>query len=293
MLFSLLPILLSLVDTIIERGGVIKAGGVEIDFSQVPQTGVSGFTVPVNIGIPGQTVSDSSTTQILDALRQATACDVVIIDLEEGHAWWETRLLVLLAGAVRLKKPAKVVFLGKDARVDKCFQGWGYPRELLACLLRAHSQYPMSYQKAMAAARQWEMVEPTGDIQKPPKLPWAPLGLASQHPWMAFDGASGLPNELLAEQLLQSDLGMEVESKEQPKKISLTRLEELFRPVLYKDNLDESWPAERQIDAFFGSDFDYIAMTQNSRYNSLVSRVTLLNSIVKQLISGEEKTKKK
>jgi hypothetical protein len=61
--------------------------------------------VPSNIGVPGQAVQDSLTTNILDALKQATDCEVVIIDLEDGRAWWETRLLVLLAGAVKLEGP--------------------------------------------------------------------------------------------------------------------------------------------------------------------------------------------
>ena len=34
-------------------------------------------------------------------------------------AWWETRLLVLLAGAVRHKK---IVFVGKDANMDRDFR---------------------------------------------------------------------------------------------------------------------------------------------------------------------------
>jgi hypothetical protein len=111
-LISLLPVLLAVLDIIIERGSVIEYGGVRIDFSQVPQMGMSGFTVPTNIGVSGQAVSDSSTTEILDALRHATACEIIVIDLEEGQAWWETRLLVLMAGAVRLGKPHKVVFAG-------------------------------------------------------------------------------------------------------------------------------------------------------------------------------------
>lgn len=45
--------------------------------------------------------------------------------------------------------------------------------------------------------------------------------LATQHYWWAFDQATGLPNELLAEQLLASDLGAKIESQGEPKKISL------------------------------------------------------------------------
>lgn len=283
-LISLLPVLLAVLDIIIARGGAIEYGGVRIDFSQVPQMGMSGFTVPTNIGVAGQPVNDSSTTEILDALREATACEIVVVDLEEGQAWWETRLLVLLAGAVRLKKPEKVVFVGMDGGIDKCFQGWSHPYELLSHLLQAHPQYPMSYHKAMAAVRQWEMVEPSGAGTVPPQPGWMQAGLATQHPWMAYDAGTGLPNALFAEQLLASDLGVEVESQEQPKRISLVRLEELFRPVLHKESVDEIWPAERQLSEFLNSDSDYLAVTQNSKYSTMVSRLTVLNSIVRTLV---------
>ncbi|MFX0206045.1 MAG: hypothetical protein ACFFDT_08655 [Candidatus Hodarchaeota archaeon] len=352
LIFSLLPVLLALVDAIIERGGVIKAGGVEIDFSQVPQMGTSEFIVPVNIGISGQSVADSSTTEILDALKQATACDVVIIDLEDGQAWWETRLLVLLVGAVRLQKPQKLVFIGKDRGIDKCFQGWGHPRELLPLLLQAHPQYLRSYHAAKAAARQWELVEPTGDVANPPRLPFtqktiekynfqdddlvlkllkkgiiksvsyqpnltrfddsiadesqlrqrlkqiagieidpivaiwkqsSQAGLAEQHPWMAFDNTTGLHNPLLTEQLLANDLGQRVEEEEEPKRISLVRLEELFRSVLYTEIIDDSWPAERQLHEFLNSGSDYLAVTQEGRYLTMVSKLNVLNSIVRIL----------
>ena len=43
-LFSVLPVLLALVDVIIERGGVIDYKGMKIDFSQMPKMGASGFT---------------------------------------------------------------------------------------------------------------------------------------------------------------------------------------------------------------------------------------------------------
>ena len=65
-------------------------------------------------------------------------------------AWWETRLLVLLAGAVRHKK---IVFVGKDANMDRRFQGWSYVDDLLPQLVTAHPQYARSLESAWAAAR--------------------------------------------------------------------------------------------------------------------------------------------
>jgi hypothetical protein len=45
----------------------------------------------------------------------------VIIDLKESQAWRETRLLVLLVGVERLKKPEKIVFVVTDAGKGQCF----------------------------------------------------------------------------------------------------------------------------------------------------------------------------
>lgn len=99
---------------------------------------------------------------------------------------------------------------------------------------------------------------------------------------MAFDQTTGLPNELRAEQLLATDLGDKMEK--QPKLISIVRLEELFRPVLYKWCIDESWPSERQIKEFFDSDSDYFPITQKGKYTAMVSRLTVLNAVVRTLV---------
>jgi hypothetical protein len=293
LVLSLLPVLLALLDFIIERGAVIEYGGIKVDFSQSREMGTAGITVAPNIGVRGQAVTDSSTTQILDALKQATASEVVVIDLEEGQAWWETRLLVLLAGADRLKKPEKIVFVGTDARKEQRYQGWSYASDLLPRLVKAHPQYERSLQAARAAAQQWELVEPVNPVvpgapSVPAQPPWLSGTLATRYQW-AFDASTGLRNELFAEQLLQSDLGEKVEKQEGSRSISLVRLEELFRPVLNKECIDLSWPADRQLDTFLETEASSIAVTQDGKYSTLVSRLTLLNELLKPLVKGRQR----
>lgn len=108
----------------------------------------------VTIGVPGRAISDSDTAQILHALHEAANTDMVVIDLEDGEAWWETRLLVLLAGAVRLGRPVAVVFVATDRGCPRRFQGWGEPAKLLRRILRVDPQYEQSYWAALTAARQ-------------------------------------------------------------------------------------------------------------------------------------------
>lgn len=286
--FSSFPLLLALVDLIIERGAVLKYAGFEIDFSKLESPAMAGITIEPIAGVPGQPVTDSSTTKILDALKAATSCNVAIIDLEDGEAWWETRLLVLLAGAERLKRPQKVVFVGTEGGRRQQFQGWAHPDELMKCLVRQNEQYQRSVLATRVAVRQWELVDPRNRIAGQPfplpaTPPWMTSSLAIGYPTMAFDQSTGLPNEFFAEQLLAAELGQEVESQTNIRGMSLVRMNELFQSVLIKDHLDESWPLDRQREAFFRDRDQHIAITKNKTYVTMLAKLDVIGEMVRKL----------
>jgi len=295
MVLSLLPLLLALLDVLIAQGAIIEYAGVKVNFARSKETAPIGITVAPNIGVPGVPVSDSSSAQILETLREATRTAVAVIDLERGQAWWETRLFVLLAGANRLRKPDKIVFVGTDATVERRFEGWAHPDDLLPLLAATDPRFEWCLYATRAAAWQWQLVEPLERpvtpagvaAANPPVPPWMTGTLAKAYQWMAFD--AGLPNDLFAEQLLQSELGKRIETQEPPRSITLTRLEDLFRPVLNKEAVDLTWPAEKQLEAFLSSNAPYIAVTTDGRYSALVSRETLLNEAMKSLVRGSGK----
>jgi hypothetical protein len=281
---SALPVLTAVLDMVSARGGKFEYGGVTIDFSNLPHRALPALSMPANIALPNVPVDDSSTIKIIDALKSAVTCDVVTVDLGKGHDWWETRLLVLLAGAARLERPRVVVFIGEQGGESGQLQGWGYPSKLLPHLLKTDPQYSHSYHAAQAAARQWALVEPSV-LPVPPFPPSVQPGLATQYPLMAFDG--GLPNPLLAEQLLAADLGQKIEKIEiinGARPISLVRLQEIFKPALYRYEVDTSWPQERQVSEFLSSGSEYVAITQNGRYQSMVSRLSLLSAFMKDIV---------
>lgn len=123
LIVSLLPIILIIVDKVIERGGKFEYGDFKIDFSKVESKSIADITVSANIGVRGKPVTDSLTTNIVSALRDASANSIVIIDIKDGEAWWETRLLVLLSGAVRLGCPDKIVFVASQSGKTQHFVG--------------------------------------------------------------------------------------------------------------------------------------------------------------------------
>jgi hypothetical protein len=203
LILSLLPILLVLVDTVARQGGAIAFRDIRVDFAGSVEP-ASSITIPRNIGLPGQPDSDSTTTEIIDTLRNAAGNEIVVVDLEEGDAWWETRLLVLCAGAARLRRPSAIVFVATK-RTPWQFQGWAPPGELLRALLRAEQGYRRSYATAEAAAAQWALVPPppAGAPCPPPGHPWF-SGPALTHSWMAWRQlpTGCKPNELATEQFL-------------------------------------------------------------------------------------------
>ena len=110
----------------------------KIDFSQIdlnrPELRHESFGLPANIGVVGPIISDAAPMHIMETLRQASHHEVVVIDLQDGDAWWVTRLLALSAGAVRAGSPKALVFVGKQENQDLRYLGWSRPADVLPTL---------------------------------------------------------------------------------------------------------------------------------------------------------------
>jgi len=89
---------------------------------------------------------------------------------------------------------------------------------------------------------------------------------------------------MLPEQILAVELGREIETQVQHKTISIARLEELFRPVLRKNSIDQCWETERQISEFFADDSSHIAITNKGKYVAIIEKLKILYAIVKTLV---------
>jgi hypothetical protein len=97
-LLALVPVFLSVLDLVVERGGTVEApGGVKISFAAVEvsaRVDVSRTTISSNLGgTPGVSVADTGGATILQTLKPALGSDVAVLELGEGQEWWQTRLL--------------------------------------------------------------------------------------------------------------------------------------------------------------------------------------------------------
>ena len=76
--------------------------------------------------------------------------------------------------------------------------------------------------------------------------------------------------------------------EDQPDRLTLARLEEVFAQCLYRDTVDLESPSRQQILAFLSSDAPYVALVQKSRYEGLVERAEVERLVLRHLFAQAE-----
>jgi hypothetical protein len=307
---GLLPVALVLIHALIRRGGKLSFQGITIDLGGADPRAVE-FRIDTNIGVEGEAVSDSSSARILDALEKAAETDVIVVDLEDGKAWWETRLLILVAGAVRIGRPRSIVFVASTAQQKRFYLGWAPPGALLEALLSErnprHSVYLKSYGLALETGEKWqESIERLGPHPAagvapapPPDLPPVSAGW-NWASWVAWDGSRA--NPFATEQFLALALGNELEetwkaspfpadpkassAEKFPGAVTVTQetLDSQFAGKLHRVAIEETAGSDDQVDAFLIDSGEFAPITRSGSYLRLASRSALLNGLVQQLL---------
>jgi hypothetical protein len=308
---GLLPVLL------VVLGGVrsVEAGGVKVAFAAV-QDVVSKTTVDArtrlanNLGQPPGQVYDEKGDSIIALLNDAVGNDVVVVDLKEGKAWWETRLLLLAAGATRLGHPRAIVFTAAKPGRPVAFVGWAAPAGMLRRLLASDHQLRDAYDQAQRDAMLWRLSSqhvPTAQRL----LPWASAGKATEYvqpgsklpqlgqpsenenfvefPWPSPNAQGPLQphqdDDFAAERFLLATFGP-LETEDALRTLSEMRVKDLFGSILHTDAVDRADNEEQWIATIVGSTADYFAVTAGGQFVNLVPREAAVNAVLGALVSG-------
>lgn len=290
LVLALLPVVLLLIDRVAGAGGQVEAFGVRVQFAAAVGAQRQAF-IPPTLGLQeGEALNDTSTVKILDTLRQAARSDLAVVDLGEGRKWWETRLLVLCAGAARMDRPGAVVFVETAGGKDKVYLGWARPRDLVESLLQAREDFRPAYYTSLAVARQWDLaIPPVPSVEGSPgeqaRLPF-PIGPDSGVSQIVYPQLTPTPNQLAAEQILAQRLGG-LEMTGRYGLLFPSRLQDLFRPVLRTRSVDlgdettrdAAWAA----DLLRGTD-PYIAVTRDEQFVGLLPREQALSAVLRSVL---------
>jgi hypothetical protein len=293
---ALLPVLLVVLGRVADRGGsVTLPGGFGLAFAGVEavQSQSGAVRISANLGAPpGIDVFDSGGGNIMAALGRAVSNPVAIVDLEDGNAWWETRLMILLSGGVRLGSPRAVAFTATSGGRPARFMGWAPTNELLRCMLSTASpDLSRGVHLARADVLKWEVGTPDEALTLV-KLPWAralgdaPPGGANGAPkrqelteYPMYRSAA--PLDLVPEALLLQHMA---HLEAQPRRVTVTRLNELFEPVLRRESIAEDDDDSVKARKITETADDFLAITTAGRLVNLISRAVAVNAVLQSLL---------
>jgi hypothetical protein len=298
-LLSLLPIALLVLESVAQSQGSVSFRGVSVDFGAVAQAAAAEVTrstiaIPRNVAEEGVDVGDSGHSEVLSVLREASRAEVVVVDLEDGHAWWDSRLLLLCAGAERQGRPTAVVFVATIDGVRRRFVGWADPADVVARILEADPELHYAYMVARASASRAELTFPgraapgaypsvTPALDAAPK----PQHVVSDHE--LFERRAELQLPLAPAMALVKALGRTVHPLEEAgsvRHLSVVGLVELLAPVLHTRHTEESAPDDRWVSAVAALDLDYLVVTASGVYRGMAPRERLTRALLHAVVSA-------
>ncbi len=285
-LIGLLPVL-SLV-----LGGVsaFKAAGVEVSFAAVQQAVYAAdeatvrSTLSDNLGAPPGVVLDSAGDTIIQALRAAVTNDVVVVNLGEGHEWWDTRLLLLTAGATRLGHPRAIAFTATRGVNPGQYLGWAAPADLLRAQLSRDRRWREAYRLAHRDTLLVALADETSHLPWPTPDPTTPDPVS---PFVSMPtNSQGADDPYLPERFLRDRLRQLEFSPHEPERleITITRLEDLFAPVLHQDSMDTQGDEAQWFDGILNDTAPYLAVIAQGQLAALVPRGLAINAALRSLL---------
>jgi hypothetical protein len=290
----LLAVLLGLLPVVfVVLGGVrsVEAAGVKVAFVAVRDVVNTGGVVTPrsfitdNLRNPPLTVTDaaleSAKDTIIAALKNAAGADCVVADLQRGDDWWDTRLLVLVAGAARLASPRAVVFTGATTDRPRGFVGWATPSELLGQLLATEPTLRGAYQAAqrdllMRHLAAWRDQDGTLKQALPPTDPGSPSTVTPD------DGFE--PERVLLDKVRA------LEPPDTTRRLTEDRVRALFRPILHTKAVELEDDERKWAEAILTSTADFVAVTRGRQFENLVPRRRAVNAVLLAVISGRNRT---
>ncbi|MGW4873925.1 hypothetical protein [Streptomyces chartreusis] len=288
-LLSLLPVILLFVQTLAASNvsASIQLPGVSLSFagaSESAAVSVRTATLAENLDTPEDVpFAQTSLRSVLRALRRAHDSDVTVVDLRQGHTWWETRLFILVAGAARRDRPQVIAFVGDRNGRPGAFLGWASPSRLLDMHLSAVPALAEAYERARVEAMKWELGLP-GPRLAPTGIPYVTLPWDNTQFYLP-SVVDERPDPAFAFELfLQQSLDQP--SPEPRQHVTVQRLMLLYEPVLVTDSIDAQADDSAWAQMLAASPRRFFAVTTAGQFKSLVPRDALIAALVARLVAA-------
>ncbi len=295
LLLSLVPLGLVVLESVASSHGSVSFRGVSLDFGAAAQAAAaavnrSALAIPRNVAHQGLDIADSGHVEVLAVLRDASRAEVVVVDLEDGHAWWDSRLLLLCAGAQRAGRPRVVVFVATVAGQTRRFLGWAAPADVVPLLLRTSSELAYAHAVAATLTNRVQLTFPGRSGAGPQLQPAMPPPAEFSHFANDYQMFGQVGDLLLPEspataftRALASTV-QPLEREHRTTDVTAIKLLELLTPVLHRGHIDEQAADAEWLQAAVRLDSEYLGVTDAGVYRGLVTQVHLQRALLAAMV---------
>ncbi len=270
--------------------------GIKLNFSAAAAAATIGTAkVTENLVQPGMQINESSFKELNEAALRATEQTVVVIDLEDGRAWYKTRLFAMAATAEILNGPKSIVLVGQRGGSPMQAGGWIRPRDIVKAIVRSDPRYADVWQRAKTylyrlQAQATEIPAADQSLQFPKFLfyrdnPFREVGAASimfilvdqmrnpDPPWPPPAAATPPTAQPAALE------GYNIEPW-----ITLGEAEATFDAWLVRDTLDLGKSENEQVAAIMAAKGDIVVATRDGRYAGLIDVARAERELLRQML---------
>jgi hypothetical protein len=269
-----------------------EAFGVKFNLPAAVQNSEAAFaSLPSGVIQQGVLMPESSSGALEQAAQEAFRHQVLVIDLEDGKAWYLTRLFALAATAEFLGSPSLLVLVGQSGGRQKQAGGSIAPSDLVRAVTQKDARYARALRNAKAYLRLLRTNSPP-----PPVAPGAVPGRTpvfarfGQYQYVYEEVGEALFMRVLVEELKWPDLNVlgpaeaPPEAEGNPPWITLPELLALAAPWIQKDVVELTDPPKTQIKAILDAKSDCVLAVRNGTFEGLVEVDRAVRQVVLQLI---------
>lgn len=291
LVLAFLRIIGPILDYLRQAGAKLDTPLIKLDFAGAAQVVVAtsqSWVLSDDLIRKSPSVPDSTLPELERGVQNFPSQAEIVVDLEDGGAWYTTRVFAVAATAMEIGSPRAIVLVGQRNGIPRQFGGWVKPEDVVTAFSRQDQKFAVVHARArqyLAHLREhsddsnYTAAPTSGTPSRFPKY--------QQYVWRFRKfGDSAFISILVDQMLLPENAGLDevLEKPQQPPWINLGELERLLEPWLISDQVKVDLDPKSQVTKVLGSPHDVIASTRSGQFVGMVDVRRVERDIVRQLV---------
>jgi hypothetical protein len=234
-------------------------------------------------------IPDSALPELERSVENFVNQAEIVVDLEDGGAWYTTRIFAVAATAMEIGSPQSIILIGQRNGIPRQFGGWVKPADIVTAFSRRDERFATVHGQALQYLAHLRAHSADFSYTAAPASPGSPSQFPRYQNYVAQFRTYGdiALIRILVDQMLNPEKATPNEALEKPQQppwTNLGELERLLDPWLVSDQVKVEQAPKEQVMQVLGSHHDLIASTRNGRFIGMIDVRRVERDIVRQLV---------